>query len=100
MSKSNIVRVKIAGQEYVLKTPADPVYIQKVADFVNERMEEVKNQLPENESQLKTSILASMNIVDELLSSRNKQKEFMNKAEAKTLAITEFIDDKINNLKS
>ena len=32
---SNVVRVNILGQEYVMKTSADPKYIQDVAKYVN-----------------------------------------------------------------
>ena len=32
---SNVVRVNILGQEYVVKTSANPIYFQKIADYVN-----------------------------------------------------------------
>jgi cell division protein ZapA len=37
----NVARVTILGQEYVFKTDADPVEIERIADFVNARIDEV-----------------------------------------------------------
>ncbi|MBC8214102.1 MAG: cell division protein ZapA [Candidatus Marinimicrobia bacterium] len=96
MSQSlNVVRVNILGQQYVIKTSADASYINKVADYVNERMDEVKQSAGDDQSQLRTAVLASMNITDELFTDRKEHDIVIDKIEAKTLAITEFIEDKI-----
>jgi phenylalanyl-tRNA synthetase beta subunit len=34
---SNVVRVNILGQEYVMKTSANPQYIKDVAKYVNDK---------------------------------------------------------------
>jgi len=91
----NVVRVNIFGQQYVIKTSADASYINKVADYVNERMEEVQQSAGDDQSQLRTAVLTAMNITDELFVDRRKHNIVIDKIEAKTLAITEFIEDKI-----
>ncbi len=37
----NVARVTILGQEYAFKTDADPAEIERIADFVNARIDEV-----------------------------------------------------------
>ena len=57
---SNVVRVNILGQEYVMKTSADPKYIQDVAKYVNEKMDEIKQSGVDSSSQqLKISVLGA-----------------------------------------
>ena len=64
---SNVIRVNILGQEYVMKTSADPKYIQNVAKYVNEKMDELKESGVDSSSQqLKIAVLACMNITAEV----------------------------------
>ena len=51
-------------------------------------------------SQLRIAILATMNITAELFECRKKKDEVINKIEAKAIAISEFIDDKIVDIES
>ena len=98
---SNVVRVNIFGQEYVIKTTADPQYIKEVAAYVNEKMIEIEESgIDATSQQLKIAVLASMNITDELFMRKKNQSNLINKIEAKTLAITEFIDEKIEELET
>ena len=99
MASSNVVKVNILGQEYVISTSADPRYIKEVAAYMNEKMEELKNSgIDANSQQLKIAVLAGMNITDELFAQKESQKKLINTVEAKTLAITEFVENKINEL--
>ena len=98
---SNVVRVNIFGQEYVIKTTADPQYIKEVAAYVNEKMIEIEESgIDATSQQLKIAVLASMNITDELFMRKKNQSNLINKIETKTLAITEFIDEKIEELET
>ena len=38
--KKNKVTVSIMGQDYTIMTTASPLYIKKVADFVNKKIKE------------------------------------------------------------
>ena len=97
---SNIVRVNILGQEYVMKTSADPTYIQDVAKYVNEKMDEIKQSGVDSSSQqLKISVLACMNITAELFDVKSKSKSVIDEVENKALKISEYIDKKINSIK-
>lgn len=92
------VRVNIMGQEYMVRTDADPKYIKKVAKVVEDRMDEIKESSPETTSQLRIAVLAAMNITDEFLTTTQNKNEVIDKLESKAIAITEFIDGKIEKL--
>tara|TARA_B100001123_G_scaffold315095_1_gene352688 strand:- start:522 stop:809 length:288 start_codon:yes stop_codon:yes gene_type:complete len=95
MESANVVRVTIFGQEYVIKTSADPKYIKDVAAYVNSKMNEIKDSgLDVDSQQLKIAVLASMNITDELFSIRNNSNEFANVIEGQTNHILELVNQK------
>ena len=99
MPASNVVKVNILGQEYVISTSADPRYIKEVAAYMNEKMEELKNSgIDANSQQLKIAVLAGMNITDELFAQKSNQKKLIDTVEAKTIAITEFVESKISEM--
>ena len=100
MAQSKPVKVSIMGQEYNVRTDANPKYIHKVAKFVENRMKEIEEAAPETTSQLRIAVLAAMNVTDEYLSTMHKKNEAIDKLESKTIAITEFINQKISELDS
>ena len=96
---SNVVRVNILGQEYVMKTSANPKYIQEVAKYVNEKMDEIKDSGVDSSSQqLKISVLACMNITAELFDIKSKSRNAISKVEDQALKISEYIDKKIDSI--
>ncbi|MDO9548535.1 MAG: cell division protein ZapA [Candidatus Marinimicrobia bacterium] len=92
----SLVRVTIYGQEYTVKAKADPSYIVSVANFVNEKMEEVENSLTTVQSPLRIAILAAMNVTDELFSSNKDKEELNHKIDEKTMFLVDLIDEKLN----
>ena len=99
MSASNVVKVNILGQEYVIRTSADPRYIKEVAAYMNKKMEELINSgIDANSQQLKIAVLAGMNITDELFAQKANQKKLIDTVEAKTIAITDFVESKISEM--
>jgi cell division protein ZapA len=94
----NNIKVKISDQEYALKTSADEDYIKKVAQYINEKMKEVETAGVDTNSQLRIAVLAAMNITAELFECKKKKNEVIEKVEAKALAISEFIQDKISDI--
>ena len=95
MESTNVVRVTIFGQEYVIKTSANPQYIKDVAAYVNSKMNEIKESgLDVDSQQLKIAVLASMNITDELFSIRSDSGKFVDVMERKTSHILELVKQK------
>ena len=100
MATSKPVKVSIMGQEYNVRTDANPKYIKKVAKFVEDRMKEIQEAAPDTTSQLRIAVLAAMNVTDEYFSTMQKKNEAIDKLESKTIAITEYIEQKISELES
>ncbi|MFC1668902.1 cell division protein ZapA [Spirochaetota bacterium] len=62
--ETNKVKVEIFGNSYNIQGDASPEYIQKLADYVDDKMEEVsKNVSQGNLAQI--AILVALNIADE-----------------------------------
>ena len=95
-----VLKVKILGQDYVVRSSAGQKYLNEVSAYVNEKMEEIKASGIDDSQQLRIAVLAAMNITDELLSYKKEKQKFVDKVEAKTLAITEFIDNRITEIES
>ena len=95
-----VLKVKILGQDYVVRSSAGQKYLNEVAVYVNEKMEEIMASGIDDSQQLRIAVLAAMNITDELFSYKKDKQKFVDKVEAKTLAITEFIDNRIAEIES
>tara|TARA_B100001250_G_C19144723_1_gene505339 strand:- start:171 stop:476 length:306 start_codon:yes stop_codon:yes gene_type:complete len=95
--KTKVVKVNILGQDYVVRSAAGQKYLEQVANYVDEKMEEIKASGIDDSQQLRIAILAAMNITDELFTYKKEKKKFVDKIEAKTIAITEFIENRIND---
>jgi len=80
------VEVYILGQKYTVKGDASEEYIMKLASYVDEKLKEVHSSIP-NITPVKASILAALNIADELFKMKNDQEK-----------MTKFIEDKANTL--
>ena len=98
MMKTKVVKVNILGQDYVVRSAAGQKYLEKVAAYVNGKMEEIKASGIDDSQQLRIAILAAMNITDELFTYKKEKQKFVDKVEAKTLAITEFIENRIHDI--
>ena len=96
--KSKVVKVNILGQDYVVRSAAGQKYLESVARYVDGKMEEIKASGIDDSQQLRIAILAAMNITDELFSYKKEKEKFVNKVESKTIAITEFIENRIHDI--
>ena len=96
--KAKVVKVNILGQDYVIRSTAGQKYLEQVAKYVDDKMEEIKASGIDDSQQLRIAILAAMNITDELFTYRKEKKKFVDKVEAKTIAITEFIENRIHDI--
>ena len=95
-NKLKVVKVNILGQEYSIRTKANPTYFKKVEEYINDKTNElVENGLNQETQQLKIAILACMNITDELFLYKNEKKDILNNIESKSNALLDFIDEKL-----
>ena len=95
-----VLKVKILGQDYVIRSSAGQKYLNEVSAYVNEKMEEIMASGIDDSQQLRIAVLTALNITDELFAYKKAKQKFVDKVESKTLAITEFIDNRIKEIES
>ncbi len=98
MSEQNVIKVPIMGQEYVVNTTAPAKYINDIASYVNDKMEEIQESGIEQDSQLRIAVLAAMNITDELFTGKKNQDKLFSELEKKTNKVKKLVDKEIQNL--
>ena len=91
--ENNQVKISIFGQEYSVKAPADPDYIKKIAQYLDEKMREVQSGFSSTQASTRIAILAGMNITDELFTARQSGEIDSSEAEQKISSLIELIDD-------
>jgi cell division protein ZapA len=83
--------VYILGQKYTIKGDAPGEYIKELASFVDKKLKEVYNAAP-NITPVKASILAALDIADELFKMKNQQEEMTKHIEEKTETLASLFD--------
>ena len=82
------VRVRIAGDEYTLRTDADEAYTCRCAAFVDERMRAIGGE--SGLGAKKTAIMAALSLSDDLL---QQQERFRRQAEKLAGRLEEALAD-------
>ena len=80
-------RVSIFGHEYTVKAPTDSSYIKNIAEYVDTKMREVQEGMPNVQSTERIAILAAMNISDELFTNRKEKENFSSELELSLIHI-------------
>ncbi len=94
-SEKKVVKVRIFGQEYSVKAPADPTYIKKIAEYVDTKMRDVQSGFSSTQSSNRIAILSAMNITDELFNARKRGDSDNNEIEEKITSLIELIDESV-----
>ena len=89
----NFVKVTIYGQEYTIKAPADATYIKNIAEYVDEKMREVQEELSTPQVPAKIAILAAMNISDDLFAQKRNHEKSNNEVERKVSSLIEVVEE-------
>jgi cell division protein ZapA len=84
------VTVTIFGKEYTLKGGSEAEYVQEVAAFVDERMNEVAKSAAVVSTD-RVAILAAVNIADELFREQRKRMETAATLEDRSLQLTRLL---------
>jgi cell division protein ZapA len=95
MGKERLVEIKVFGQVYTVKTDADGNHIQRVAQYVNEKIDEVVKNT-KSVSSLNVAILTALNIADDLIKERAKRLALLEEVEQKSKILVEKINMNIN----
>lgn len=94
--QSNNIIVQIYGTEYSIKGESDVEYMQDIAHYIDQKMHDVQKNTA-IKSALKVSILAALNIVDELFHEREKNKIVTEELEHRIQKLTELVNSFENN---
>ncbi|HJM11779.1 MAG TPA: cell division protein ZapA [Candidatus Marinimicrobia bacterium] len=94
-NNDSLARVSIFGHEYTVKAPADSTYIKNIAEYVDTKMREVQEGMPNEQSTERIAILAAMNISDELFTHNKNNENFSSEMENKIQSLIEIIDENI-----
>ena len=93
--EGNQVQISIFGQDYSVKAPADPEYIQQIAEYVDGKMRDVQSGFTSTQSSTRIAILAAMNIADELFNARQSGDIDSSSVEQKISSLIDFIDENL-----
>jgi len=94
-NSENFVKVTIYGQEYTIKAPADASYIKNIAEYVDGKMREVQEDLATPQVPAKVSILAAMNIADELFAEKRDRDQIKGDVDSKVSSLIEVVEEAI-----
>lgn len=85
------IEVTIMGQKFMVRSESDESYVQRVAEFVNNKIIEISAKTKAIPS-LQVVILAAMNVADELLRHRDDHDKTVIGLEKKIEGMIELID--------
>ncbi|HET6516078.1 MAG TPA: cell division protein ZapA [Thermodesulfovibrionales bacterium] len=85
------IEAYILGQKYTIRGDAPDEHIEKLVAYVNSKIQEVYKNAP-NTAPLKASILAAIDIADELYRLRDEQEIIARGIEDKANALTGLFD--------
>jgi cell division protein ZapA len=88
---SGPTRVQIFGQSYAIQGDLDPAYVQKLARFVDEKMDAIARATSTVDTQ-KIAVLAALAISDELFNMRaesGEQEEMLREQAERCLTLVE-----------
>ncbi len=68
----NSLAVNILGSSFTVQTSGDPQHLQRVVDYLETKVQEIQHRYAERTTQdpVKISLLAGLNLVDELFRTR------------------------------
>lgn len=86
------VKVKIYGNTYSIQGDTSPEYILHLAEYVNDRMENISRNIS-NSNPLQIAILAALNIADEYFQLQEIKGDLSGEMEQKTKVLISMLDE-------
>lgn len=91
----NIIKIRIQGHEYVIKSEESGQQIQEVAEFVNRKFREI-TECTEGLSERKTAILAAFHIASEYFQLQRQREIFVSEIRRRSETLIDQIDSVLN----
>jgi cell division protein ZapA (FtsZ GTPase activity inhibitor) len=93
---AQVVHVEIHGQQYAIRSELDPQYIGELASFLDDRLRLAAQELG-TVDQLKVTVVAALNIVDDLFRARADANGAEGRVLARTIEIERLVDDALKD---
>ncbi len=91
MKEEQVVQIKVFGQTFSVRTDAETDHVRAVAEYVNEKMDEILKKT-KSVSTLNVAILTALNIADDLLKEREQRKALLKEVEIRSKDLVEKIN--------
>lgn len=95
MQRGNDVKktteISIMGQKFMIRSESNEDYVEEVANFVDQRINEVM-QSTKSVASINVAILAAMNIADEYFKFKREREEKFTNATRKIKDMIELVD--------
>ena len=88
---AQVVHVEIHGQQYAIRSDLDPQYIGELAAFLDERMRLAAQELGTVDP-LKISVVAAMNVVDDLFRARADHAGANGEIQQRAIRLEQIVD--------
>ena len=85
------IEIKVLGQKFVVRSDSDDDYVNQVAAFVDQKMNDVMKS-SKTVASLNVAILAAMNIADEYMKYKQTKEKQSSHIEKKIKDVIELID--------
>jgi cell division protein ZapA (FtsZ GTPase activity inhibitor) len=89
------VKVKIFGSEYPLRGESEE-FTKKVAGYVDTMINSIHDKIPE-QPPLTISVLAALNITEDLLKEKDKNREMISNFENEIVKISNYLDTSLQS---
>lgn len=89
------IKVKIFGSEYPLRGESEE-FTKKVAGYVDTMINSIHDKIPE-QPPLTISVLAALNITEDLLKEKDKNRDMISNFENEIIKISNYLDTSIQS---
>jgi len=93
------VTVRIGGEDHTIRANVEPEYTQKCAQWVDDRISEIRKQLGLIESH-KAAILAALSITDEMFQARAQVEEIQGSSSRKAKSLIIRLEEALSETSS
>jgi cell division protein ZapA len=97
MADARVIAVEIHGQQYPIRSGLDPVYVAKLAEFVDARMQLAAKETATGDT-LKIAVLAALNIADEFFRLRDDQNGRRGDINKRAAELERLLDTTLDSL--
>ncbi len=93
-SRKKAVTVRIAGEEHILRSTAEPEYTRGCAEFLDERVRDIKALSGLSDTH-RAVILAALSITDHYFQARDELEQLRKEVTARSTALARRVEEEV-----